>query len=74
MNTCRVKSKFKNVRILLDGVLSSNILTRRLITRPKIKICCYMQFNTQEGNITTNMKVKIYFTLPKFASRTIVTW
>ena len=64
MNTCRVKSKFKNVRILLDGVLSSNILTRRLITRPKIKICCYMQFNTQEGNITTNMKVKYILPCP----------
>ena len=33
-----------------------------------------MQWNMQEGSITTNLKVKIYFTLPEISAKTIVTW
>ena len=33
-----------------------------------------MQWHTQEGNITTNMKVKIYLTLPELIPMKIVTW
>ena len=33
-----------------------------------------MQWHTQAGSITKNMKVKIYFTLPKLSSTKIVTW
>ena len=31
-----------------------------------------MQWNTQAGNITTNTKVKIYFTWPEFSATKIV--
>ena len=33
-----------------------------------------MQFHTQAGNITTNINVKIYFTLPELIAAKIVTW
>ena len=33
-----------------------------------------MQCITQVGNITTNMKVKIYFTLPELSATKIMTW
>ena len=33
-----------------------------------------MQRHTQAGNITTNLKVKIYLTLPEFILMKIVTW
>ena len=33
-----------------------------------------MQWNTQAGNITTNLKVKVYFTLPELNATNIVTW
>ena len=33
-----------------------------------------MQWNTQAGNITTNMKVKIDFTLPEISVAKILTW
>ena len=33
-----------------------------------------MQWHTQEGNITTNLKVKIYLNLPKLRATKIVTW
>ena len=33
-----------------------------------------IQFQKQAGNITTNIKVKIYFTLTEFSTTKIVTW
>ena len=33
-----------------------------------------MQWHTQAGNITTNIKVKVYFTLPKLSATKMVTW
>ena len=32
------------------------------------------QFKTQAENITTDQKLKIYFTLPEFSPTKIVTW
>ena len=37
---------------------------RRLIEKPHPDKDSPMQWNTQAGNITTNFKVKVYFTLP----------
>ena len=33
-----------------------------------------MQWNTQAGNITTNLKVKVDFTLPALSATNVVTW
>ena len=33
-----------------------------------------MQCHTQTGNITTNLQVKIYFTLPELSATKIVMW
>ena len=33
-----------------------------------------MQWNTQAGNITTNLKVEVEFTLPKTSVTNVVTW
>ena len=33
-----------------------------------------MQWNTQAGNINTNLKVKIYFTSPALSATNVVTW
>ena len=33
-----------------------------------------MQWHNQVGNITTNIKIKIYFTLPELSATQIVTW
>ena len=33
-----------------------------------------MQWNTQAGNITTNIEVKIYFTLPALSATNVVMW
>ena len=33
-----------------------------------------MQWNIQDGNITTNLEVKIDFTLPALSATNVVTW
>ena len=33
-----------------------------------------MQWNTKAGNITTNIKVKVDFTLPALSATDVVTW
>ena len=33
-----------------------------------------MQWQTQAGNITTNLKVEVYFALPALSATTFVTW
>ena len=33
-----------------------------------------MQWHTQEGNITTNLRVTTDFTLPEISAKQIVTW
>ena len=33
-----------------------------------------MQWQTQTGNITTDFKVKVDFTLPKLSGKNVVTW
>ena len=33
-----------------------------------------MQWHTQASNITTNIKVKVYFTLPALSAMNVVTW
>ena len=47
---------------------------RRLLTKLKTKEYVVVQWHTQAGNITTNLKVKIYFTLPELSMTKIVTW
>ena len=56
MNTIKDKSNFKKSIILLDSGCSSTILLGRLVEKihPKNSL---MQWHTQAGNITTNLKV-----------------
>ena len=74
MNTRRGKTRFKSFQILLDSGYSYMIVMRRLMTKLKTKDDSVIQWHTQSGNITTNTKVKIYFTLPGFTTKKIVTW
>ena len=44
----------------------------KLITKLKTKEYYVMQWQTEAGNITTNLKVEIYFTLPDFIKMRIM--
>ena len=65
MNTQKGREKFKKFRILLDSGCSSRIIKKRLITKIGTKRDAVMQWHTQAGNITTNLKVNIYIYLTR---------
>ena len=72
MNKKKGRAKFKNFRILLDNGCIATIVMVRLITKLNPKEDYVMQCHTQAINITTNLKVKIYFTLPESSEMEIV--
>ena len=47
---------------------------KSLITKSNPKIESVMQWHTQAGNITTDLRVKIDLTLPEICVMKIVTW
>ena len=73
MNTRPGKEKFKNFCIILDSRCSSTIVMGTLVKKLGLEKYATMQWNTQAENITTNIKVKINFTLPALRATNGVT-
>ena len=71
MNTRKGKAIFNHVLIPLDSLFSSTILARRLMEKLNPKKYNAIQWDTQDGNVTTNMKVKIYFILPELSAKNL---
>ena len=74
MNTRKGKDRFKKFLILLDSGLISTIVTVRIIKKLHPKEDSVMQWHTQAGKISTNIKVKIDFNVPELSATKIVTW
>ena len=74
MNTRKGKAKFKNFQILLDSRCSSTIVVGRIVKKLNPGKYAVMQWNTHAVNITTNLKVKLDFTLPALRAVNIMTW
>ena len=74
MNTIKSKDKFKNFQIILDSGFSSTIVMWRLLQRLGPKKRVVMQWHTQAGNITTNIKVEIDFNLTELSATNVMTW
>ena len=74
MNIRKGRANFKRFRILLHNGFSSTIVTRRQFEKlhPGKKVV--IQWQTQDGNITTNFKVRVDFTLPTLSATNVVTW
>ena len=62
-----------NFRILLDSECSSTIVIAILVEKIKPEKYAVMQCHTQAVNITTNLKVKVDFTLPAHSATNDVT-
>ena len=69
MNTRKCRAKFKNFQTLLYSGCIYTILTERLV-----KKLSAMQWHMQDGNITTNIKVKADSTLLTLITTNIMTW
>ena len=74
MNTRRGREKIKNFRILLDNGCIFTILMRSPIKKLKTKEDYVIKLHTQTGNLTTNLKAKIYLTLSEFSATNIDMW
>ena len=74
INTRKGKANINNFRILLCSVCSSTIVIVRLVKNINLQKYDVMQCHTQSGNITTNIKVKLDFTLPTLSATNVVTW
>ena len=74
MNTRRGKAKFKNFRFVLESGRNSTILMGRLVETNCLKKYDVVQWNTQAGNITANIKIKVDFTLPALNAMNVVMW
>ena len=58
----------------MDSGCSSTILMGRLVKKLGLEGDAPIQWNTQAGNITTNIEVKTYLTLPELSANNVVTW
>ena len=74
INTRKGRVKFKNFRTLLGSGCSYTILMRRLFEKLHIEQYAVMQWHTQDGNITTNLRVKVDSTLPTLSATHVVMW
>ena len=74
MNTIRGKLKFKIFQILLESVCSSTITMGRLVENNCLEKYAVVQWYVQAKNITTNIKVKVFLTLPALSTTNVVIW
>ena len=58
----------------MDIGCSSTVLMERIVEKLRPGKDAVMKWHTQAGNITTNIKVQIYFTLPALSLKNVVTW
>ena len=50
------------------------IVMGRLVENLRTEKYDVVQWHTQAGNITTNLKVKVDFTIPALSATNVVTW
>ena len=74
MNTRKGRETFKNFLILFHSGFGSTIVIKILITKIDPIEDAVVQRHTQAGNIITNIKVKIYFTLLELRATKIMMW
>ena len=72
-NTRKGGAKFKNFCVLLESGYSSMVVIGRLVETLYPEKYAMIQWHTQAGNITTNIKIKVDFTLPALSTTNVVT-
>ena len=65
-------SKVKNCWILLDSRCSPKIIMGRLVKKLSPRKDAVIQWHMQAGNITTNLKIEVNFTLPELSAADVV--
>ena len=73
MNSRKIRANFKNFRIILDNGFSSTIVMGRLVEGIHLEKDAVMQWQKQAGNITTDLKVKLFFNLSTLSATNFMT-
>ena len=73
INNRKGGANFKNFQIILDSGCISMIIVGRIVEKVHPEKDDVMQWHTQAGNITTNIKVEVDFTLPDISDMNVVT-
>jgi hypothetical protein len=68
------KNKVKTIKVLLDSGSSETLIASNLVARFKKIKTESTQWDTGAGKLDTNKKVNLYFTLPEFYEKKIITW
>ena len=63
----------KNFQILFDSKCILTLVIIRLLEKLRREKDIVMQWHIQAGNITSNIKFKVYFTLPELSAMYVVT-
>ena len=74
INTRHGRAKFTNFWIILDSGFSFTVVMGRFVKNVHPEKYSAMRWHTQAWNITTNHKVKVYFSLPALSATNVVTW
>ena len=74
MNIRRGRGQFNNFQILLNIGFSSTIVMGRLVEKLKLEKYSVTQWKTQAENFTTDLKVKLDFTLHSLITTNDVMW
>ena len=73
MNTRNGRTKFKNFLIILDSGFSSTTVMGNMPGKLHPEKDDVIQWNVQAGNINTNIKVKVDFTVPALTATDFMT-
>ena len=73
MNTIKGRKEKLNIQILLDSGCITKILIGRLVEKLHPGKYSVVQWHTQAGNATTNINIKVDFTLPTLSTTNIMT-
>ena len=73
MNTRKGRAKFNSFQILLESGFNYTIVMGWLVEKLYHEKYSVTQWHTKDGNIATNLKVGVYFTLPALSATNIVT-
>ena len=74
MNPIKGRAKFNSFQNILESGFNSTIVMGCLVEKLYHEKYSVTQWHTKAGNIATNLKVGVHFTLPALSATNIVTW
>ena len=74
MRTSLGKPHLKTIRILCDSGTTGTIVEPWLVKKLRVRDTEHTTWNTKSGNLDTNKKCKVQFSLPEFYTDRVIEW